>query len=120
MPSPEVYIVSAVRTAIGSFGGTLKDTPPCELATTAVSVALQRSGCAAERIGHVVMGNVIPTETRDAYLSRVAAMNAGIPKEVPRSTSTASAVPACRPSSRRRRACCWATAISPSVLAQNP
>ncbi|MGL3280771.1 acetyl-CoA C-acyltransferase family protein [Pseudomonas aeruginosa] len=83
MPSPEVYIVSAVRTAIGSFGGTLKDTPPCELATTAVSVALQRSGCAAERIGHVVMGNVIPTETRDAYLSRVAAMNAGIPKEVP-------------------------------------
>ncbi|MBL7228329.1 MAG: acetyl-CoA C-acyltransferase family protein [Pseudomonas sp.] len=83
MPNPEVYIVSAVRTAIGSFGGTLKDTPPCELATTAVSAALQRSGCAAERIGHVVMGNVIPTETRDAYLSRVAAMNAGIPKETP-------------------------------------
>ena len=79
MPNPEVYIVSAVRTAIGSFGGTLKDTPPCELATTAVSAALQRSGCAAERIGHVVMGNVIPTETRDAYISRVAAMNAGIP-----------------------------------------
>ncbi|WP_324731193.1 acetyl-CoA C-acyltransferase family protein [Pseudomonas paeninsulae] len=83
MPNPEVYIVSAVRTAIGSFGGTLKDTPPCELATTAVSAALQRSGCAAERVGHVVMGNVIPTETRDAYLARVAAMNAGIPKETP-------------------------------------
>ena len=53
MPNPEVYIVSAVRTAIGSFGGTLKDTPPCELATTAVSAALQRSGCVAERVGHV-------------------------------------------------------------------
>ena len=83
MPNPEVYIVSAVRTAIGSFGGTLKDTPPCELATTAVSAALQRSGCDAQRIGHVVMGNVIPTETRDAYISRVAAMNAGIPQETP-------------------------------------
>ncbi|WP_375738722.1 acetyl-CoA C-acyltransferase family protein [Pseudomonas boanensis] len=83
MPNPEVYIVSAVRTAIGSFGGSLKDTPPSQLATTAVSAALQRSGCAAERVGHVVMGNVIPTEPQDAYIARVAAMNAGIPKETP-------------------------------------
>ncbi|MNF62117.1 Beta-ketothiolase BktB [compost metagenome] len=83
MPNPEVYIVSAARTAIGSFGGTLKDTPLSQLATTAVHAALERSGCAAERIGHVVMGNVIPTETQDAYLARVAAMNAGIPKETP-------------------------------------
>jgi acetyl-CoA C-acetyltransferase len=83
LPNPEIYIVSAARTAIGSFGGTLKDTPLSQLATTAVHAALERSGCAAERIGHVVMGNVIPTETQDAYLARVAAMNAGIPKETP-------------------------------------
>lgn len=83
MSNPEVYIVSAARTAIGSFGGTLKDTPLSQLATTAVHAALERSGCAAERIGHVVMGNVIPTDTQDAYLARVAAMNAGIPKETP-------------------------------------
>lgn len=83
MSTPEVYIVSAVRTAIGSFGGALKEVPLSQLATTAVSAALQRSGCAAERVGHVVMGNVIPTEARDAYLGRVAAMQAGIPKETP-------------------------------------
>ena len=77
MSTPEVYIVSAVRTAIGSFGGVLKEVPLSQLATTAVSAALQRSGCAAERVGHVVMGNVIPTEARDAYLGRVAAMQAG-------------------------------------------
>ena len=84
MPNPEVYIVSAVRTAIGSFGGTLKDTPLSVLATTAVRAALQRSGCAAERVGHVVMGNVIPSEPQDSYISRVAALNAGIPQETPR------------------------------------
>lgn len=83
MSSPEVYIVSAVRTAIGSFGGALKDIAPSQLATTVVSAALQRAGCAPERIGHVVLGTVIPTEPRDAYVSRVAAVNAGIPKETP-------------------------------------
>ncbi|WP_430292840.1 acetyl-CoA C-acyltransferase family protein [Pseudomonas sp. B1-22] len=83
MSKPEVYIVSAVRTAIGSFGGSLKDIPPCQLATTVVGAALQRSGYAADRIGHVVLGNVIPTEPRDAYVSRVAALNAGIPQEAP-------------------------------------
>ena len=81
MSTPEVYIVSAVRTAIGSFGGALKEVPLSQMATTTVSAVLQRSGCAAERVGHVVMGNVIPTEARDAYLGRVAAMQAGIPKE---------------------------------------
>ncbi|HSV71648.1 MAG TPA: acetyl-CoA C-acyltransferase family protein [Methylibium sp.] len=78
-----VYIVSAARTAIGSFGGSLKDVALCDLATTAVRAALQRSGVDATRVGHVAMGNVVPTEPRDAYLSRVAAMNAGIPKETP-------------------------------------
>jgi len=83
MASREVFIVAAVRTAIGSFGGTLKDVPLASLATTAVKAAVERSGIAAEGIGHVVMGNVIPTEPRDAYLSRVAAINAGIPMETP-------------------------------------
>ncbi|WP_248747971.1 acetyl-CoA C-acyltransferase family protein [Pseudomonas sp. MWU12-2037] len=83
MSKPEVYIVSAARTAIGTFGGSLKDVPLSELATTAVKAALQRSDVAPARVGHVVMGNVIPTDTLDAYLSRVAAINAGIPKETP-------------------------------------
>jgi acetyl-CoA C-acetyltransferase len=72
-----------VRTAIGTFGGTLKDVPLIDLATTVVRASLQRAGVDPEHVGHVVFGNVIPTETRDAYLSRVAAMNAGIPKETP-------------------------------------
>lgn len=71
------------RTAIGSFGGALKDVSLSTLATIAVRAALERSGVQPTEVGHVVMGNVIPTEPRDAYLSRVAAMDAGIPKETP-------------------------------------
>ncbi|NWD51849.1 acetyl-CoA C-acyltransferase family protein [Pseudomonas gingeri] len=83
MSKPEVYIVSAARTAIGTFGGALKDVALSELATTTVKAALQHSDLDPALVGHVVMGNVIPTDTQDAYLSRVAAMNAGIPKETP-------------------------------------
>ncbi|MGY3324051.1 acetyl-CoA C-acyltransferase family protein [Pseudomonas fluorescens] len=83
MSSTEVFIVSATRTAIGSFGGSLKDVPMADLATIAVKAALQRSGVDPAQVDHVVMGNVIPTEPQDAYISRVAAMNAGIPKETP-------------------------------------
>ena len=83
MNTPDVFVVSAARTAIGSFGGSLKDVPLADLATTAVKAALERSGVDPAQIGHLVMGNVIPTETSDAYISRVAAMNAGIPKETP-------------------------------------
>ncbi|MHC8382724.1 acetyl-CoA C-acyltransferase family protein [Pseudomonas sp. LB3P14] len=83
MNTPEVFVVSAARTAIGTFGGSLKDVPLADLATTAVKAALQRSGVDPAQIGHLVMGNVIPTETRDAYISRIAAINAGIPKETP-------------------------------------
>jgi acetyl-CoA C-acetyltransferase len=79
----EVFVVSAARTAIGTFGGSLKDTPLADLATVAVRAALDRSGAPADAIGHLAMGNVIPTEPRDAYLSRVAAMQAGLPQEVP-------------------------------------
>ncbi|WP_029890860.1 acetyl-CoA C-acyltransferase family protein [Polycyclovorans algicola] len=83
MSQKEVFVVSAARTAIGSFGGSLKDMPLCDLATVAVREAISRAGVAPEHIGHMVMGNVIPTEPRDAYLGRVAAMQAGCPKETP-------------------------------------
>ncbi len=79
----DVFVVGAVRTAIGSFGGALKNVPLRDLATTAVSELLRRSSLPAEKVGHVVMGNVIPTEPGDAYLGRVASLQAGIPKEVP-------------------------------------
>lgn len=83
MSSPDIFVVSAVRTPIGTFGGALKDVPLSQLATTVVKAAITRSGCEAQHIGHVVMGNVIPTEPKDAYVSRVAALNAGIPQETP-------------------------------------
>ena len=83
MATHEIYIVGAARTAIGTFGGSLKDVPLSQLATTVVREALARSGAEAACVGHVVMGNVIPTDTRDAYLARVAAVEAGIPQETP-------------------------------------
>jgi acetyl-CoA C-acetyltransferase len=83
MLQPDIYVVGAVRTAIGTFGGALKDISLADLATTAVRAVLERSKLPPKEIGHLVMGNVIPTEPRDAYLGRVAAMNAGIPKETP-------------------------------------
>ena len=83
MNSTEVFVVGMARTAIGTFGGALKDVPNTQLATTAVRAALERSGVSPADVGHVVMGNVIPTEPRDAYLSRVAALDAGCPKETP-------------------------------------
>ncbi|WP_434620279.1 acetyl-CoA C-acyltransferase family protein [Azospirillum sp. B2RO_4] len=79
----DIVIVGTARTAIGGFGGSLKDVPLTRLATVAVKAALERSGAEADAIGHVVMGNVIPTETNDAYLSRVAAIDAGIPIGTP-------------------------------------
>jgi acetyl-CoA C-acetyltransferase len=71
------------RTAIGSFGGSLKDVTLAGLATTAVRASLERSGVAPAEVGHVVMGNVIPTEPRDAYLSRIATIDAGMPHATP-------------------------------------
>ena len=83
MSQREVWVVGAVRTAIGSFGGTLKDTPMTAIAALSVKAAMDRAGVAPATVGHLVMGNVIPTEPRDAYISRVAAMEAGIPQETP-------------------------------------
>ncbi|MBR1040601.1 hypothetical protein JQ593_17485 [Bradyrhizobium viridifuturi] len=79
----DIVVLSAQRTAIGSFGGSLREVSLTRLATVAVKAALERSGLPAERVGHVVLGNVVPTEPSDAYLSRVAAIDAGLPIETP-------------------------------------
>ena len=79
MTQRDIFVVGAARTAIGTFGGALKDVPNTQLATTAVKAAIERSGVAPAQVGHLVMGNVIPTDTKDAYLSRVAAVDAGCP-----------------------------------------
>lgn len=81
MTNREVVVLSAVRTAIGKFGGALKDIPPTELAARVVCQSVQRSGLAPSDIGHVVFGNVIHTDPKDMYLARVAALRGGIPVE---------------------------------------
>jgi acetyl-CoA C-acetyltransferase len=79
----EVVFVGAARTAIGSYGGSLKDTPPAQLGALVIKTALERAGVASKDVGHVVMGSVIPTVPQDAYISRVAALEAGVPQETP-------------------------------------
>ncbi|EBA17140.1 beta-ketothiolase [Roseobacter sp. SK209-2-6] len=79
----EIVILDGARTAIGTFGGSLANTSPIDLATTASKAAMERSGVEPDQIGHVVFGHVINTEPRDMYLSRVAAMQAGIPNGTP-------------------------------------
>lgn len=81
-----VYILSGVRTAIGTFGGSLSNELPAALGARVASEAVRRAGVEAGEIGHVVYGNVIPTGPRDAYLARIAAVDAGIPREVPAMT----------------------------------
>ncbi len=79
----DIVILSGARTAIGTFGGSLAATPPIELGTVAAKAALERAGVDGQQIGHVAFGHVINTEPRDMYLSRVAAMQAGIPDSTP-------------------------------------
>ena len=81
--SREVVVVSGVRTAIGTFGGSLKDVPPTELASQVVREALDRAGVAGADVGHVVFGHLVNTEPKDMYLSRVAAIQGGCPEETP-------------------------------------
>jgi acetyl-CoA C-acetyltransferase len=80
---PDVMIVSATRTAIGSFGGKLRDLPPTELGAIVVREALRRAEINPEDVGDVVFGNVIHTEPRDMYLARVVALNGGIHPKTP-------------------------------------
>ncbi len=79
----EVVVVSGVRTAIGTFGGSLKDTPPSELAALVVRESLARAGIEGKDVGHVVFGHVVNTEPKDMYLSRVAAINGGCAEGTP-------------------------------------
>ncbi|MFV0514372.1 MAG: acetyl-CoA C-acyltransferase family protein [Jhaorihella sp.] len=79
----DIVILDGARTAIGTFGGALAATPPIDLASEVSRAAMERSGVEPARIGHVVFGHVINTEPRDMYLSRVAAMQAGIPDSTP-------------------------------------
>ena len=79
----DIVILDGARTAIGTFGGSLAGTPPSTLAATAAKAALERSGVEGAQIGHVVFGHVINTEPRDMYISRVAAIEAGVPDTAP-------------------------------------
>jgi len=79
----DIVILDGARTAIGTFGGALAATPPAQLGAAVATAAMQRSGVSPDQIGHVVFGHVINTEPRDMYLSRVAAMEAGIPETTP-------------------------------------
>jgi acetyl-CoA C-acetyltransferase len=77
----EVVILSGVRTAIGDYGGSLKDFPPSELGAKVAREAVSRAKVDPKDIGQCVFGHVIHTEAKDMYLSRVAALNAGLPAE---------------------------------------
>ncbi|MGF6810555.1 acetyl-CoA C-acetyltransferase [Paraburkholderia sp. Clong3] len=79
----EVVVVSGVRTAVGKFGGSLKDLPPIELGAIVVREVLARAQLAGDQVGHVVFGNVIATEPKDLYLARVAALNGGVSEATP-------------------------------------
>ena len=79
----DIVILGGARTAIGAFGGALAGTSPIDLCTTVATAALDRSGVTPDQIGHIAIGHVINTEPRDMYLSRVAAMQAGIPESTP-------------------------------------
>lgn len=79
----EVVVVSGVRTAIGTFGGSLKDISPTKLGATVVAEALKRAKVDGAEVGHVVFGHVVNTEPKDMYLARVAALDGGVGQETP-------------------------------------
>jgi acetyl-CoA C-acetyltransferase len=83
MAQREVVVVGAARTAIGDYGGSLKDIPPTALGATAIREAVKRAGVDPASVGHVVLGSVIHGEARDMYISRVAAVDAGLPFGTP-------------------------------------
>ncbi|MGH8727917.1 MAG: acetyl-CoA C-acyltransferase family protein [Burkholderiales bacterium] len=79
----EVVILSGVRTAIGDYGGSLKDFAPSDLAARVVKEAVKRANVDPQEVGHCVFGNVIHTEARDMYISRLACVNGGLPHDTP-------------------------------------
>ena len=79
----DIVILSGARTAIGTFGGSLAGTPPIALGATVAKAAMERASVEGGQVGHVAYGHVINTEPRDMYLSRAAAIEAGIPDTTP-------------------------------------
>lgn len=79
----DIYIIGAARTAIGTFGGSLSSFRPADLGTIVIKEAIARAGITADKIQNVVIGTVVPTQPKDAYVSRVASVNAGVPIEAP-------------------------------------
>lgn len=77
-----VVVLSGVRTAIGDYGGALKDQTPTHLAATVIQAAVARANIDVEKIRHVVVGHVVPTEAQDMYLARAATLTAGLPQSV--------------------------------------
>ncbi|MGD9943264.1 MAG: beta-ketothiolase BktB [Burkholderiaceae bacterium] len=82
----EVVVVSGVRTAVGTYGGSLKDQTPTQLGAMVVREATARAGVGGDEVHHVVFGHVVNTEPRDMYLARVAALDGGLSKDVPAMT----------------------------------
>src|SRR5438128_9201809 len=83
MAQPEIVVLSGVRTAIGTYGGSLKGNHPTELGAAVVREAVKRATIKPEEVEHVVFGSAIPTDTHDIYLARVAAVNGGLPVKTP-------------------------------------
>ncbi len=81
MSKREVVVLSAVRSAVGTFAGTLADIEPSELAGTVMKAAVERSGVDPKVINYVTVGNTIPTESRFPYVARVASIQAGLPMD---------------------------------------
>ena len=81
MSKREVVLLSAVRSAVGTFSGTLADIEPAELAGTVMKAAVERSGVDPKVINYVTVGNTIPTESRFPYVARVASIQAGLPMD---------------------------------------
>ena len=79
----DVVITSAARTAIGSYGRSLRDVPPSELGATVSRAAIERAGLEPDQVEQVVFGNVIHTAPEDMYMARVVGIRAAIPKEAP-------------------------------------
>jgi acetyl-CoA C-acetyltransferase len=77
----EVVVLSGARTAIGDYGGALKDMPPSELAATVIKEAVKRARIDPKQVGQMVLGNVIHTEAKDMYISRVACIKGGLPQD---------------------------------------
>jgi len=79
----DIVVLSAVRTAIGGYGGSLKGVTPVDLAATCIKESVSRAGVDPADVGHTVFGNVVHTEAQDMYLSRLASVKGGLPVETP-------------------------------------